>query len=214
MNRRDLLAMIAAVTGTAMIGGTRAFAYQPTVTGTNIFTDADAAFLDEVAEVILPATDTPGAKDAGVGAFMTQYVSDCYTEAEQQDFRDAIAALEAAAIEAHGAGFETLSSEARIELLNTAAMAARQQAAVVAEARARRQQTLDQQRAADTAGDETTQVTAEEMPRLHWFTPIQQLVLFGFFTSRVGATEVLRYDALPGGYDGDLAYHGEPAWAT
>ncbi len=66
MNRRDLLTMIAAVTGTAMLGAGRVMAYVPTETGENLFNPEDAAFLDEVAETIIPATDTPGAKDAGV----------------------------------------------------------------------------------------------------------------------------------------------------
>ena len=49
----------------------------------------------------------------------------------------------------------------------------------------------------------------------HYFTMIKQLVIFGFFTSKVGATEVLKYVAVPGRYDGDLAYTpGTPAWGT
>ena len=37
MNRRDLLTMIAAVTGTAMLGAGRVMAYVPTKTGENLF---------------------------------------------------------------------------------------------------------------------------------------------------------------------------------
>lgn len=49
----------------------------------------------------------------------------------------------------------------------------------------------------------------------HYFTMIKQLAIFGFFTSKVGATDVLRYVAVPGRYDGDLAYvPGTPAWGT
>jgi len=44
---------------------------------------------------------------------------------------------------------------------------------------------------------------------------IKQLAIFSFFTSKVAATDVLRYVAVPGRYDGDLAYApGTPAWAT
>ena len=48
----------------------------------------------------------------------------------------------------------------------------------------------------------------------HYFTMMKQLTLFGFFTSEVGATEVLRYEAVPGSYEGCAPYNGEPAWAT
>lgn len=47
------------------------------------------------------------------------------------------------------------------------------------------------------------------------FTLIKQLTLLGFFTSEVGATQVLRYEAIPGRYDGCADYEpGQPAWAT
>jgi hypothetical protein len=38
--------------------------------------------------------------------------------------------------------------------------------------------------------------------------------LFGFFTSKTGATETLRHVAVPGRYDGALAYKpGDKAWS-
>ena len=53
----------------------------------------------------------------------------------------------------------------------------------------------------------------EAMP--HYFTMLKQLAIFGFFTSKVGATGVLQYVAVPGRYEGDLAYvPGTPAWGT
>lgn len=197
MNRRELLSMIAAFTGAAMVGAQRGIAYAPTETGPNIFAPGDAAFLDEVAEVILPATETPGAKAAGVGAFMTVFVSDCYTAAEQARFREGLDALKAGAEAKYGRPFLELEPEERREYLQAAAVAAAEQVKVVAAAKAAQPQ----------AG-------ADDLPALHWFTPIQQLSIFGFFTSEIGATEVLRYEAVPGRYDGDLAYAGEPAWAT
>ena len=63
-------------------------------------------------------------------------------------------------------------------------------------------------------GEAATAEMAEALPKLHWYTPLEQLTLFGFFTSETGATEVLRYEPVPGEYIGDLDYDGEPAWAT
>ncbi|TGN61567.1 gluconate 2-dehydrogenase subunit 3 family protein [Paracoccus liaowanqingii] len=212
MNRRQLLTMIAAVTGTAMMGGHRAMAYLPTETGTNIFTPEDAAFLDEVAETLIPATDTPGAKEAGVGAFMTQYVSDCFDAEEQAVFREGMEALQADAQDRFGKPFADLTGDERQQMLQAAHEAAAAQAGLVAEYEERREQSLDVQPSADTAADELP--ADPDAPQLHWFTPIQQLVLFGFFTSEVGATQVLRYEPVPGEYNGDLDYDGGPAWAT
>jgi hypothetical protein len=41
------------------------------------------------------------------------------------------------------------------------------------------------------------------------------LTLLGFFTSKPGATEALRYVPVPGKYEGCIPYSkGEKAWAT
>lgn len=56
-------------------------------------------------------------------------------------------------------------------------------------------------------------VAAELTP--HYFTLLKQLTLLVFFTSKVGANEVLRYVAVPGRYDGNMPYKkGDRAWAT
>src|SRR5438046_1291536 len=60
------------------------------------FTAQDIAFLDEVAETILPETKTPGAKAAHVGAFMALMVTDTYEDREQQIFRAGMRQLEQA----------------------------------------------------------------------------------------------------------------------
>ena len=90
-----------------------------------------------------------------------------------------------------GGRFLSLTPEARTGLLRT----------TDAEAKARN---------ADVTETGTPE-EGEAMP--HYFTMIKQLAIFGFFTSKVGATGVLQYVAVPGRYDGDLAYvPGTPAW--
>ncbi|MEM9985724.1 MAG: gluconate 2-dehydrogenase subunit 3 family protein, partial [Bacteroidota bacterium] len=43
---------------------------------------------------------------------------------------------------------------------------------------------------------------------------MKQLTLWGFFSSKIGATEVLRYLEVPGKYDGSYPYQeGDRAWA-
>lgn len=186
MNRRELLKLISAATGTAMIGGTGVIAgcaSKEASAPSYAFSEQDVFLLDEVAETILPRTDTPGAKDAEVGQFMTVFVRDCYTQDEQAIFHSGMAQLDAAANEQYGRGFMDLSAEQRTEFIRT----------LDAEAKA-----------VAAAGSEP-----------HYFTMIKQLTLFGFFTSQVGATQVLRYIAIPGRYDGCMPYEeGDRAWAT
>jgi len=179
MERRELLKLIASATGMALIGTpTTAFAYGnlPVLDAANIFTDAQVATLDEIAETILPRTQTPGAKDAGVGLFMAQYATDCYSTTEQQTFRNGLHDINARA----GGSFVALSPQARTQLLVT----------------------LDAETKECRSGDP------------HYFTMLKQLAIFSFFTSKVGATEVLRYVAIPGYYDGEADYvPGTTAWA-
>jgi len=48
----------------------------------------------------------------------------------------------------------------------------------------------------------------------HYFTMMKQLTLLGYFTSKPGATEALRYVPVPGRYEGCIPYtKGEKAWA-
>lgn len=190
MERRELLKMIAAATGAAMIGmPTFSYAQAPVAGAASAFSEVDVALLDEVADTILPRTSTPGAKDAGAGAFMARYVADCYTPQNQAIFRDGLADLDRRG----GQGFLSLSRDARATLLR----------ALDAEARAGLGTT------AKEGGVNPGPLTP------HYFTMLKQLVIFSFFTSRPGATEALRYVPVPGRYDGELGYTpGTPAWAT
>jgi len=47
------------------------------------------------------------------------------------------------------------------------------------------------------------------------FKTLKQLICFGYYTSEVGATQELRYDPVPGGFKGSIAYKAsDPSWAT
>ncbi|WP_312706279.1 gluconate 2-dehydrogenase subunit 3 family protein [Stenotrophomonas sp.] len=190
MDRRELLKMIFAATGAAMIGlPALASAKLPAAPPGAGFSEAEIATLDEIAETILPRTRSPGAKDAATGAFMARFVTDCYTARQQATFRAGLADIDKRA----GGSFVALAPDARSTLLRTLDAEARKRVVEVSET--------------------GTGESAKAMP--HPFTMIKQLAIFGFFTSKQGATEVLTYVAVPGRYDGDMAYApGTPAWAT
>lgn len=193
MNRRELLKMISAATGTALVGGgallsgcsrdpADSFAGDTSAIRLE-FSEQDIQLLDEVAETILPRTDTPGAKDAEVGQFMTVFVRDCYTEEEQIQFHTGLVQLQETSETVYGRSFLELDSEQRQELIRQL--------------------------------DTTARAQVEQSGKAHYFTMIKQLTLFGFFTSEPGATQALRYVAIPGRYESCIDYQeGDRAWAT
>ena len=68
-----LLGGVALIGSGALISGCKA---EKTGTLGQPFTADDIAYLDEIADTILPTTSTPGAKAAKTGAFMALMVTD------------------------------------------------------------------------------------------------------------------------------------------
>jgi hypothetical protein len=118
MNRRELLSLIAAATGTAMIGGTALLSGCATRTAPANFSAENIALLDEIAETILPRTNTPGAKDAKVGEFMSVYVTDCYTLDERAIFHKGLLTLEESCNKTYNRSFMALQQSEREDFVN------------------------------------------------------------------------------------------------
>src|SRR5207244_13558760 len=95
-----LLGGIALTGGTALITGCR----QEKVG--EPFTPDEIAYLDEIADTILPTTSTPGAKAAKTGAFMALMVKDTYEHKDDQISRERQRQLDAALKDNNGLGFQ------------------------------------------------------------------------------------------------------------
>lgn len=53
----------------------------------------------------------------------------------------------------------------------------------------------------------------DEDEPVHFFTMMKQLTLLGYFTSQPGVTQAMRYEPIPGGYNGCAEYReGDKAW--
>lgn len=52
----------------------------------------------------------------------------------------------------------------------------------------------------------------KSLDKPHFFTMLKELTIWGYFTSEVGATEALRYNPVPGRFEGCIPYNGESAW--
>ncbi|HET9707587.1 MAG TPA: gluconate 2-dehydrogenase subunit 3 family protein [Gemmatimonadales bacterium] len=159
------------------------------------FTPNDVAFLDEVADTILPETSTPGAKAAQVGAFMALMVTDTYSDRDQQVFKNGLQQLDTACRQMHNTGFVAATPAQRLALLT---QIDKDQKAY-----------MDDRDARHAAGVDT----AFENPP-HYFRMIKELTLLGYFTSEIGYTKAMRYVEAPGRFDPCAPYKpGETAWA-
>jgi|SRR5687767_8254193 len=211
MDRRELLKMIALLTGGVVMGGEVFLTGCKTGPKTEAgFTAANISLLDEVGETILPATSTPGAKAAQIGEFMKVIVTDCYTQKEQDAFSKGIGNLEEACKKMHNKGFMSCTPQQRHDFLVSLEKEAK-------EADRKRDELEKPQKEALERENETIswkdQKTFEGAPS-HYYTMMKQLTLWGFFTSKTGMTETLRHIPVPGKYDGEYVYKkGDRAWA-
>jgi hypothetical protein len=186
LNRRDAirggLAFTIGVSATGWAGQAAASALTWTPTA---LTPDQARLVDVVAELIIPATDTPGARAAGVPQFIDRTLANYYDKAQAEQLLGGLSRMDADAYAAHGSVFTALTSQQQVELLTT------------------------YEQEAITLRDQSPS------QKSHFFPVLEDLVTVGYFTSEPGATVALQYDPVPGAYHGcvPLADIGR-AWAT
>jgi hypothetical protein len=215
LNRREAIRRVSALLGgAAFVGGTGLLAaYEkaslPVEGALGAFTAEDIAFLDEIAETILPATKTPGAKAAKTGAFMALMVTDSYSPAEQKIFHEGMRKVDEAARKAQKVSFMDATPPQR-----TAVLAAldHEQKRVMDEREAAERKN---KRLAPLAGGSASGETGGAVQPAHYFRMMKQLTLLGYFTSEIGCTQAMRFAETPGRFDPCIPYTpGEPAWAS
>jgi gluconate 2-dehydrogenase gamma chain len=122
LNRRDTLRGLALTFGVATTGWAEralaAAAPAPALTWTPTALTLDQArLIDVVAELIIPATDTPGAREAGVPQFIDRALANYYDKDQAERLRAGLARMDADARAAHGDVFVALIPQQQVELL-------------------------------------------------------------------------------------------------
>lgn len=191
MNRREALERAGLILGYAVsapvlagiMNGCKAtpeLTYKPA-----FFNEDQARIISEVAEIMIPKTDTPGAKETGVPAFIDTILSQCYKKKDQDRFLSGLAAFDDAAQKKFGDSFmelELAKQQEHVKHNHDQAMAS-----------------FDME-------------VKDDRP---FILMIKELTLLGFFTSEPGATQVLQYVAVPGAYHGCLPLEEVgKRWAT
>ena len=212
--REAILRVTALLGGVALVGGTALLTGCREENTDAPFTADEIAYLDEIADTILPQTSTPGAKAAKTGAFMALIVTDSYSPRDRKIFRQGMRKLDKASQKANGVSFLSATTQQRLALLNVVD---------------REQQTEGEQRKAEAIkkteaflaektapiGDVNATSAITDKPPAHYFRMMKELALLGYFTSEIGYMQAQRYVESPGRFDPCLPYRpGEKAWAS
>jgi len=146
----------------------------------------EVKLVSAVSARIIPSNGTPGAIEAGVPQYIDVMLSEYYLSEIQEQFRTGLTALEAQSQTVLQQSFVDSSKADQDRVLTEQSALAKQQLQ-----------------------------TFPEGPT-PFFLMIKELTLLGFFTSEIGATKVLQYEEVPGGFQGCVLLDslGGKAWAT
>lgn len=224
MDRREALQRVGLLIGGSVLGANAFLAGCKSAddkeAGDKVtFSQPDIAYLDEIAETIIPTTGTPGAKAAKVGTFMTVMVTDCYDERDQKIFREGMDKINDLSKKKFDKDFMTATAQQRLELLTELDKEAKEEQRKQKEDRDREaaankqkeeEERTEQKRNPTQESEKTTQEKQQEKekegPRRHYFRMMKELTLLGYFTSEIGATQALRYNQVPGRYEACVPY--------
>ena len=209
-----LLGGVALIGGSALITGCRA---EKTDVPFTPFTTDDIAYLDEIADTILPTTSTPGAKAAKTGELMARIVTDSYSEKDQKTFRDGMVKLNDASKDKNGGKtFMKATPEQRLALLQTLDKeqfdySEKERLEGLRKSKEFLTKSI-QENAPKTESQQATAATAE--PPTRYFRMMKELSLLGYFTSEIGATQAQVYEESPGKWEPCIPYKpGQKSYA-
>ena len=192
MNRRDAIKKAAFLLGGALSAPTllamTRWEQQPIVTASGAWQEGERVLFSlselqkqivaEVAEMIIPKTDTVGAKDVGVPAFIEMMLKDCYAQPEQLSFMEGVMALEASK-------FLDMDSPMRIERLKK----------IEAETKAlMKAREVKQTKMGDNDDKEEMKAIPKGLP---FWRLMKELTLLGYFTSEKGIKASFEYVQIP-----------------
>jgi len=184
MDRRQMLKQLGLLTAGSLV--TRVF--DAIAAGTDLHAAPSQSALNEsqrqmvahLAEMIIPATDTPGATEAGVPAFIDRIVSTWYTQREREIFIAGLGEVDGYCTKKFARDFDACDAAQRTEALADA-----------------------DARAGSYRPPPLYSITAEPDQASPFFFKLKELTVLGYYSSEIGGTKELAYNPVPGRYEGD-----------
>ena len=139
-----------------------------------------------IAEIIIPQTNTPGAKAARVNEFIDLILTEWYDEEEKSTFLTGLTDVDSRARDLHGKDFVECGEKQQVEIL----------------------QALDDEIAART---EDVRRRRSHPPQKNFFFMMKQLTLVGYYTSQIGFEQELHGEIIPSRHAGCVPPEEEAA---
>ena len=187
MNRREAIRQSARWAGVAALWASlpaRTWAALALPAG---WSEDEEQFLTLIGDTIIPTTaDSPGAGAVGIGRFMIVQATACFPAGAAEMLRRGLKEIQAVSVAQFAREFAEMSVAQREQVL-----------------------TDYEARAASTKGS-----ALGSGSNVNPFRLMKELTLLGYFTSKPGATQALRYLPVPGGYKGSVKLGPrERSWA-
>jgi hypothetical protein len=118
MNRKEALLRMTLLMGGSMMGAQALLSACTSKTSPFQLNDGELALINELAETILPATESSGgAKQANVAVFIQAFIQYYYPAEQQERLKSGLGKLQSKAQEAYNRSFIDLTTEQREALL-------------------------------------------------------------------------------------------------
>ncbi len=138
------------------------------------------ATVKTIAESILPRTETPGATDVGVSAFVDLMLTEWYDERDRSRFLNGLADVDVRTQALLGKNFVDASAAQQAEILID----------------------FGQKMAARADGTREPSIGNEpQSDHVHFYSRLRELTLTAYYTSEAGATQELHFEVIPDSHD-------------
>ncbi len=190
MNRRKALARISigGISSFALIGGLKLYYNNRNYPISRLKEHKE--LISILTDLIIPRTDTPGAKDANVGETLIKIMENCTDSRTQQTFINGLFDLENATKSSYGIDFRDCNKNIQIGIL----------------------QEIEQK---EYVKNKLIAKIKNKLLGKGLFSILKELTVECFFTSEIGAMQALQYDYIPGQYIGCTnIQENQKSWAT
>jgi hypothetical protein len=146
------------------------------------------AIVTTISELIIPQTDTPGAKAARVNEFIDVVLSEWYDEEEKSAFLAGLAGVDARSRDLFAKAFTDCSEKQQAQILSG----------------------LDDE-LAELREPSSKRRRRNETPEKHFFWMMKQLTIVGYYTSEIGFEQELHQQIIPARHAGCASIEEEAA---